>query len=79
MKQEKERTEDNKDAIFRWVNVSRLDDDLTRVGAGVIEIKTPNDEHVRRLVSMLLNLHVILLIAVHDLVVDVVNLNPVVA
>ena len=56
----------------------RLHIDLTRVCAGVIEHKTPYNQHVGRHVTDLSFLHVVLLIAVDNLIDNVVDLNTII-
>jgi len=77
-KQEKVLTENYEDAIFRRMNVRSFDVDLTRVGAGIIQNQTPNYEHVRRRVTNLAFLNVVLLVAVDDLIDDLINLDAVI-
>jgi len=79
MRRESERTEYDEHAVLGRVNVRRLDVDLARVGAGVGQRQATNDEHVGGQVADHLPLDAVLLIAVHDLVDDVVELDAVVA
>ena len=56
-----------------------LDVDLTGIGAGVYQHEAADDEHVRGQGTVLATLNVVLLIAVHNLVDGVVDLDSVVA
>jgi len=79
VKHEAARTKHDEDAVLGRVHMRRLDVDLARVRAGVSQHQAPNDEHVGGLVAGLAPLHVVLLVAIHDLVHRVVDLNAVVA
>jgi len=55
-----------------------FDVDLTRVRASVVQHQTSDNQHVRRHVTVLTTLNVVLLIAVDDLINNVINLYTVV-